>query len=87
MVDDITHAAAFRRPKSSPELAATLVVLAGTREHQIAMDGPSNGAFTIALLSVWNNAQLSGSYFDLIKEVKKRMLSSQVPRLYVYGDS
>lgn len=85
VVEDISHAAAFRRPRGSPELAATLIVLAGTRENQLAMDGSSNGQFTSALLSVWNNAQFSGSYFDLIEEVRKRMPSSQSPQLYVYG--
>ena len=87
VVEDISYAAAFRRPRGSPELAATLLVLAGTRENQTAMDGQGNGAFTSALLSVWNNGQFSGSYFDLIEGVKKRMPSSQVPQLYVYGDS
>lgn len=86
VVEDVSHAAVFRRPKGSPELAATLVVLAATQENQVAMDGQANGAFTTQLLAVWNKGQFSGSYSDLIEKVGKRMPSSQVPKLYIYGD-
>ncbi len=85
VVEDVANPAVFRRPKGSPELAATLVVLAGARENQAAMDGPANGAFTGALLAAWNNGKFSGSYADLVATVRERMPKSQVPQLYVYA--
>jgi len=84
IVEDVANPAVFRRPKGSPELAATLVVVAGAQENQMAMDGPKNGAFTTALLSAWNNGKFSGSYSDLIVNLQRRMPGTQQPQLYVY---
>jgi hypothetical protein len=91
VVQDLSFAAAFRRPEGVPELSAGLVVLAGTSEDQWAMDGPKNGAFTTALLSVWNGGRFEGTYTDFIGAVGRQMRrgktsgSPQLPQLYIRG--
>jgi len=85
VVEDISHPAAFRRPLASADLAATLIVLAGAAEDQMAMDGRKNGAFTEALLSVWNNGKFNGGYSDLVSAVRQKSSVSQQPQLYAYG--
>jgi hypothetical protein len=72
-------------------MAATLIVIAGAAEDQMAMDGPKNGAFTTALLSVWNHGKFDGSYTAFIAAVKRQMQKSQQsgspqqPQLWVGG--
>jgi hypothetical protein len=85
VVQDSSHPAAFRVPARGKELAASLVVLAGAQENQVAMDGDKNGAFTTALLATWNDGRFKGSYQDLIAAVRRRMPASQVPQLYTRG--
>jgi Caspase domain len=93
VVQDISYAAPLRAPKGAPELAASLFVLAGSKEGEVAFDGTGtgtgtgNGAFTGALLSTWNNGQFSGSYADLMAAVRSKMPAkqAQTPQLYLYG--
>ena len=84
VVQDVSYPGVFRRPERSPELAATVIVLAAGREDQTALDGETNGAFTTALLSTWNNGKFNGTYSDLIARVRGRMPITQEPQLYVY---
>jgi hypothetical protein len=84
VVEDIAHAPVFRRPKGSSALAATLLVLAGAREDQVALDGQTHGAFTESFLAVWDSGKFRGTYTDFIAAVQKRMPSAQQPQLYVY---
>ena len=85
VIQDADHAAVYRRPKEGPELSATVIVLAGSSENQSAMDGRRNGAFTEALLAVWNNGTFPGTYSELLVAVRRKMPQSQSPQLYVYG--
>ena len=85
VIQDVSHPAVFRRPEASADLAANLIVLAGAKEDQVAMDGPKNGAFTAELLSVWNNGKFNGTYEDLVAAIRKKAPANQQPQLYANG--
>jgi hypothetical protein len=51
------------------------------------MDGDHNGAFTEALLQVWNHGAFSGSYANLHAKVRARMPATQSPNLFTLGST
>lgn len=58
---------------SSPEsdLKAMVLTLAACRDHELAKDGPQNGAFTERLIAVWNEGQFPGdNYNDFITAIR-----------------
>lgn len=65
-------------------LGARAVLLAGCQDNQISYDGPGNGAFTAALLAVWNEGRYDGSYPDLLSTVRSR-LTTQTPNYLASG--
>lgn len=87
VIEDASYAAALRPQRTVADTGPVVVVLAGTQENQVAMDSDAgrNGAFTSALLSVWNDGKFDGSYQNLINKIQARMPASQKPQLYVYG--
>ena len=99
IVEDCSHGIVLRqlprpavRPSVTPrfpavrrQISADVVILAGSLENQIAADGPLNGAFTGALLEVWNRGAFAGSYQQLIQAVAQKLPPSQKPSLYAYG--
>jgi caspase domain-containing protein len=90
VVEDTSHAASLRPPRGAPARPGVMWVLAGAKENQLAydsVDNSRNGAFTAALLSVWNDGAFRGSYGDLIAATQKKMSPMQTPQLYVYGAS
>ena len=63
---------------SSPEsdLKAFVLTLAACRDHQLAKDGPKNGAFTARLRAVWNDGQFEGdTYNDFIAAIRTPFLA------------
>lgn len=87
VVEDTSHAAALRPPKGATGTGPQIFVLAGTRENQFAVEtrAARNGAFTAALLSVWNEGSFQGSYQELINAIQAKMPPTQTPKLYAYG--
>ncbi|MEY2518582.1 MAG: metacaspase [Verrucomicrobiota bacterium] len=85
VVQDSAFPAVFRRPPKMPELSAQLIVLAGSKENQMAADGIQHGKFTETLLAVWDNGKFSGNYTSFVQAIQKKMPEDQVPQLYVYG--
>ena len=87
VVEDASHAAALRPPRRATGTGPQVFVLAGTQENQVAMDAEvgGNGAFTVALLSVWNDGKFQGSYQDLIDAIQAKLPPTQRPQLYAYG--
>jgi metacaspase-1 len=51
---------------SPQEIKATRIFLSACKDDQKAADGDPNGAFTAALLNVWNNGNFSGDYNSLM---------------------
>jgi Caspase domain len=84
VVQDSSHAAAFRRSTGKTQLSANLIVIAGSKTTEIAMDGEKQGAFTEALLKTWNNGKFSGNYESFVDAIRKKMPVTQTPQLYTY---
>lgn len=64
-------------------IKASVLNLGACKDEQFAMDGPQHGAFTGALLSVWDNGRFSGGYHSFRQEIETRIGSaSQIPQLF-----
>lgn len=69
-------------PLSTP-IRASVLNLGACKDTQFAMDGPQNGAFTGALLQVWNNGRFPGDYRSFRDAIDARINSpSQTPQLF-----
>lgn len=62
-------------------VAAEVMLLAASEDNQAARDGEHNGAFTAALLEVWNGGKFQGDYRVLHDQIRQRLLGVQTPRL------
>ncbi|HET7461222.1 MAG TPA: caspase family protein [Longimicrobium sp.] len=65
-----------RRP-----IDAQVLLLAASQDNEPAQDGPANGAFTAALLQVWNGGDFEGSYCRLYEEIRNRLVPRQHPEI------
>jgi hypothetical protein len=73
--------------------AATLVgafkpavlLISGCQDNQTALDGEHNGAFTEALLKVWNRGAFEGPYGSFHARIRARLPATQSPNLYTLG--
>ncbi|MDE9449800.1 caspase family protein [Aliiroseovarius sp. Z3] len=69
-------------PLSSP-IQASVLNLGACKDTQFAMDGPENGAFTGALLKVWDNGRFNGDYRAFRAAIDDEIGSdSQTPQLF-----
>ena len=62
-----------------------VVLISGCQDNQTSMDGEHNGAFTEALLRVWNNGTFSGNYGSLHAHIRASLPASQSPNLFTLG--
>jgi metacaspase-1 len=62
-------------------VGASVVLLAAALDHQTAAEGPRHGAFTEALLAVWDGGRFQGSYRDLQGAIFERLRGRQDPCL------
>ena len=60
-------------------------LISGCQDNQTSMDGDHNGAFTEALLKVWNNGSFSGNYNAFHSRIRAALPASQSPNLFVLG--
>ncbi|MBF4765115.1 caspase family protein [Nocardioides islandensis] len=74
------------RNSKNPDLAASLILLSGCQDNQTSFDGTVNGAFTTALLQVWNQGRFSGDYRSFHTAIQARMPADQTPNFYTLGD-
>jgi metacaspase-1 len=74
--------AELRKPTAG--IAARVLLLVGCQDNQVAYDGPGNGAFTGALLAVWDHGRFTGSHAEFVSLIRARM-SSQTPALVAAG--
>lgn len=64
---------------------ATVRILSACQDNQVADDGEYNGAFTSALLSIWNDGEFEGNYRQFHKAIQQLLPSSQSPNHLVIG--
>jgi hypothetical protein len=65
--------------------APAVVLISGCQDNQTSMDGAHNGAFTEALLRVWNNGTFSANYGSFHARIRASMPASQSPNLFTLG--
>lgn len=73
-------------PKTEQDIQASVLLISGCQDPQLSMDGPFNGAFTGALLRVWNDGAFDGSYRKLHREIQRQLPITQQPNLMTLGN-
>jgi hypothetical protein len=66
-------------------IEASVILISGCQDNQFSLDGPVNGLFTGALLSVWNEGKYSGSIRSFYKRIVRNMPYYQCPNLFKVG--
>ena len=76
----------FGRPVTHP-LPCTVRLLAACQDNQLAVDLPTNGAFTQSLLRVWNDGRFDGDYTSFVSAIRRGMPPTQTPNQFVVGQA
>lgn len=74
------------RSSRNPDLAASVILISGCQDNQLSFDGSINGAFTTALLEVWNQGRFTGDYRSFHSAIVNRMPADQTPNFFTLGD-
>ncbi|MFF3605794.1 caspase domain-containing protein [Streptomyces sp. NPDC002463] len=61
------------------------LLVSACQDNQVASDGDVNGAFTEALLQVWDEGSFRGDYRTFHRHIQRRLPPRQSPNLYVTG--
>ncbi|WP_338492098.1 caspase family protein [Streptomyces sp. SJL17-4] len=61
------------------------LLVSACQDNQEASDGDVNGAFTGALLQVWDDGAFRGGYRDFHRAIQRRLPPTQSPNLYLTG--
>ena len=64
-----------------------VVLISGCQDNQTSMDGDQNGAFTEALLKVWNHGAWRGGYAAFHARIRAALPPTQSPNLFTLGQS
>ena len=81
LYDDIQR----EKPKGESDIAASVLLISGCQDSQESMDGPINGAFTGALLRIWNDGAFAGSYRSFHRKIQRELPFTQNPNLITFG--
>ncbi|CAM5296820.1 hypothetical protein GCM10010222_49680 [Streptomyces tanashiensis] len=65
--------------------APDALLVSACQDDQVAADGPVNGAFTGALLQVWDEGAFRGGYRAFHRDIQGLLPPTQSPNLYVTG--
>ncbi|WP_328941408.1 caspase family protein [Streptomyces sp. NBC_00250] len=76
-----TLAEAAPRNGAGPDV----LLVSACQDNQVASDGDVNGAFTEALLRVWDDGAFKGGYRDFHRAIQRRLPPTQSPNLYLTG--
>lgn len=82
-LDELRRSLAEDAPADGTDADALLV--SACQDNQTAADGDVNGAFTGALLQVWDEGAFQGGYREFHKAIQRRLPPSQSPNLYLTG--
>jgi hypothetical protein len=75
-------------PAEQATVPASVILISGCQDRELSYDGPRNGAFTGALLKVWNGGAFRGSHRDLHAQVAEAMKAGpQHPNYFLAGAS
>lgn len=69
------------------DIGASVISISGCADNQFSYDGATNGAFTEALLRVWDNGSFSGSYPSFHSQIRDRINNpEQIPQYMKLGN-
>jgi metacaspase-1 len=75
-----------RPPTKSPRgVEAHVILISGSQDDQVSLDGDENGLFTASFLKVWNGGAFQGGHQHLRREIADRMPPTQNPNYFVVG--
>ncbi|HET7233925.1 MAG TPA: caspase family protein [Longimicrobium sp.] len=69
------------RARPSRPVEAEVLLLSAAQDNETAQDGDENGAFTRALLDVWNKGEFRGNYRDFYSRIRERLKGIQHPHI------
>lgn len=75
----------LKAAKTENDIRASVLLISGCQDPQTSMDGPFNGAFSGALLRVWNEGNFKGSYRTFHRRIQRQLPMTQQPNLLVLG--
>jgi hypothetical protein len=78
-------AASSRLTRIVRDFQPAVLLISGCQDNQTSLDGDQNGAFTEALLRVWNEGAFDGSYAKFHAHIRQRLPASQSPNLFTLG--
>ncbi|WP_309140333.1 caspase family protein [Ensifer sp. ENS10] len=78
------EAQSVRSATNSP-ISCSVRLISGCQDNQESLDGIGNGAFTAALLTVWNHGRFDRNYKDFHDAILKRMPDTQSPNHFTIG--
>lgn len=82
----LAHVAVSGRVSTlNAKLKAAVLLISGCQDNQSSYDGPHNGAFTEALLAVWNGGKFKGNHSQLHLRTRQRLPARQSPNLFTLG--
>lgn len=82
----LTHSGAAAQAASLVgRIKPAVVLISGCQDNQTSLDGEHNGAFTEALLKVWNHGAFDGPHGSFHARIRARLPASQSPNLFTLG--
>ncbi|TBE49908.1 peptidase C14, caspase catalytic subunit p20 [Rhizobium ruizarguesonis] len=79
-----TEAQRVTRATDSP-ISCTVRLISGCQDNQESLDGIGNGAFTGALIHVWNHGRFKRNYEAFHKAIAKELPPTQSPNFWSVG--
>jgi len=73
------------RSKSSSDVLASVRLISACQDNETAIDNPSHGLFTAALLSIWDDGNFQGNYKEFYEEIRKKTIPVQEPNHFLTG--
>lgn len=80
------EAQVVRRAIDTP-ISCSVRLISGCQDNQVSLDGPGNGAFTAALISVWDHGRFERDYKAFHAAIVRKMPETQSPNHWNIGPS
>lgn len=78
------EAQSVKRATDTP-ISCSVRLISGCQDNQVSLDGPGNGAFTAALISVWDHGRFSRDYAAFHAAILRKLPETQSPNHWTIG--